>query len=157
VHVFKLNLYIIFSFSRWIQIARRIISRSRREASSSSGGGGGGSGRLPPSLPERAFNGSENDLRLDYNSVLPAAGQYGSPAGQYESASQYGSPPPGQYEPAGQYGALPPTASGRSALYGGRDGIRFSPDGRMSPEIQVYKTRVIYHSKQDRPDHHSSV
>merc|ERR1712127_338544 len=26
--------------------------------------------------------------------------------------------------------------------------VRYSPDGRSSPEVQMYKTRVIYHSQQ---------
>jgi hypothetical protein len=130
---------IVKLFFRWIQIARRIISKSRRDSNSGVTGGGGG---RPPSLPSRNFNGSENDLRLNYNSVPTA--QYSTSSGQYGVPSA-----PGPYR-------LP--AGSRSVLYGGRDGIRFSPDGgRLSPEVQVYKTRVIYHSKQERADHHSSV
>ena len=37
-------------------------------------------------------------------------------------------------------------------------GVRYSPDGRTSPEVQVYKTRVIYHSRQECiSDHEASV
>jgi len=36
--------------------------------------------------------------------------------------------------------------------------VRYSPDGRTSPEVQMYKTRVIYHSRQDcASDHEASV
>lgn len=63
----------------------------------------------------RTFNGSENDLSLNYN-----------------------------------------TMSGRS-MYG--PNVRYQPDGRTSPEVQMYKTRVIYHSRQDCAvaDHEASV
>lgn len=36
--------------------------------------------------------------------------------------------------------------------------VRYTPEGRCSPEVQVYKTRVIYHSRQDcLADHEASV
>ena len=83
-----------------------------------------------PTFP-RTFNGSENDLTLAYNSSLTRP------------------------------------------LPGGR--VRYNPDGRTSPEVslkimdfkirpdlsvlqvQMYKTRVIYHSRQDCADDHQPV
>ena len=159
-----------FLFARWIQIARRIISKSRRgDVPSAPSGSQPNHSKPLPGLPARTFNGSENDLRLNYNSSMGTGqygmvGQYGASSGQYGIAS-------GQYGiTSGQYGMPAVASTGQyqyrlpsTSLYGGgRDGIRFSPDGggRTSPEgVQVYKTRVIYHSKQDRPaaDHLSSV
>lgn len=70
----------------------------------------------------RTFNGSDNDLSLNYNTMAAARGH---------------------------------------VPRGGR--VRYSPDtehGRVSPEaeIQMYKTRVIYHSRQDcaAPDMHEA-
>jgi hypothetical protein len=40
-------------------------------------------------------------------------------------------------------------------LPGGR--VRYSPDGRSSPEVQMYKTRVIYHSRQDCAEDHQQA
>ena len=73
---------------------------------------------------QRSFNGSENDLHLNYNTI--GGGQ-------------------------------------RPQVYSG--GVRYSPDGGpramagdTEAEIQMYKTRVIYHSGgQDQPDHEASV
>ena len=110
---------------RWLQIAKRIISKSKREPSGEHSKTLGPSrapvqrAQLYPSFtPGPRHNlggvaggtlyGSENDLSLNYNSI-------------------------------------------------GR-GVRYSPDGRTSPEIQMYKTRVIYHSRQDCiSDHEASV
>jgi hypothetical protein len=181
---------IIFFFNRWIQMARRIIFKTRRggggsgETPSASGGGNPNHSARPPLpgllLPARTFNGSENDLRLNYNSSSAdnnTTGQYGVVApGQYGVAGQYGGAvTPGQYAGlmAGQYGgaaatagqyhhAMPASVSGQfprllSGGGGGRDVILFSPDGggrSNSPEgVQVYKTRVIYHhhAKQQEP------
>ena len=106
---------------RWLQIAKKIISKSKRDSngdhSKTLSGPGRQTGR-PPLYPTynhpghqagaRDLYGSENDLSLNYNSI------------------------------------------GRA--------IRYSPDGRTSPEVQVYKTRVIYHSGQECiSDHEASV
>ena len=59
----------------------------------------------------RTFNGSENDLSLNYGRTYAVPGP-----------------------------------------------VRYSPDGRTSPEVQMYKTRVIYHSRQDcASEHEASV
>jgi hypothetical protein len=159
-------------------MARRIIFKTRRGGGETPSAPSGGNPNhhitnkpLPGLLPARTFNGSENDLRLNYNSSSPTTGQYGVATSQYGVASsQYGVATTGQYGAvamAGQYGglttgqfAMPASVPGQFRLLsgggvGGRDVIRFSPDGggrSSSPEgVQVYKTRVIYHSKQDRP------
>ena len=105
---------------RWLQIAKKIISKSKRDSN------GDQSKTLGPARVVRRPNmypggyssnqggpgpmpvyGSENDLSLNYNSI-------------------------------------------------GR-GVRYSPDGgRTSPEVQMYKTRVIYHSRQDCIDDHQA-
>ena len=71
---------------------------------------------------QRGFNGSENDLHLNYNTI--GGGQ-------------------------------------RPQMYTG--GVRYSPDGGprvmgdTEAEIQMYKTRVIYHSGGQDQDHEASV
>ena len=123
----------------WIQIAKKIISKSKREndqrhihpqsRQSSCPPGtrnhangyptfGPGNGNAPNMFPiSRTFNGSENDLTLNYGrSAFRTSGTH------------VGGP------------------------------VRFSPEGRTSPEVQMYKTRVIYHSRQDcASDHEASV
>lgn len=71
---------------------------------------------------QRNFNGSENDLHLNYNTI------------------------------GGQ----------RQQMFTG--GVRYSPDGGpramagdTEAEIQMYKTRVIYHSGGQDQDHEASV
>jgi len=127
----------------WIQIAKKIIAKSKRESDQSKGthqprqptrptGFATPPNVLPhngmfvtnqskhPVFPaSRTFNGSENDLSLNYNSISRAS-----------------------------YGAYSPQTSR----------IRYSPEGRSSPEVHMYKTRVIYHSRQDcASDHEASV
>ena len=136
-----------FSF-RWIQIAKKIIAKSKRESDQSKGAPQPRQSTFPnPSRPtgfptppnvlahngmfvtnqskhpmfpaSSTFNGSENDLSLNYNSIN-----------------------------RGKYGAYSPQTSR----------IRYSPEGRSSPEVHMYKTRVIYHSRQDcASDHEASV
>jgi len=133
----------------WIQIAKKIIAKSKRESDQSKGAPHPRQATfpnasrpatfqtpstvLPPNStmfvtnqskhpvypPSRTFNGSENDLSLNYNSINRAS-----------------------------YGAHSPQTSR----------IRYSPEGRSSPEVHMYKTRVIYHSRQDcASDHEASV
>lgn len=132
----------------WIQIAKKIIAKSKRESDQSKGAPQPRQSTFPnPSRPtgfptppnvlphngmfvtnqskhsvfpaSRTFNGSENDLSLNYNSIN-----------------------------RGKYGAYSPQTSR----------IRYSPEGRSSPEVHMYKTRVIYHSRQDcASDHEASV
>ena len=108
---------------RWLQIAKKVLAKSKKDGESvrtghtmarrplpqpQSGNCLANSARVAgshlPNFP-RTFNGSENDLVLAYNSSLTR-----------------------------------PVTGGR---------VRYSPDGRASPEVQMYKTRVIYHSRQD--------
>lgn len=132
----------------WIQIAKKIIAKSKRESDQSKGAPQPRQSTFPnPSRPtgfptppnvlahngmfvtnqskhpmfpaSRTFNGSENDLSLNYNSIN-----------------------------RGKYGSYSPQTSR----------IRYSPEGRSSPEVHMYKTRVIYHSRQDcASDHEASV
>ena len=48
-----------------------------------------------------------------------------------------------------------------SAMYAPGGNIRYQPDGRASPEVQMYKTRVIYHPRQEADaraaEHEASV
>ena len=103
---------------RWLQIAKKIISKSKRDSDGDQSKTLGPARvvRRPPLYPSSHHGGpgpvpiygSENDLSLAYNSI-------------------------------------------------GR-GVRYSPEGRTSPEVQMYKTRVIYHSRQDcLDDHQASV
>ena len=115
-------------------MAKKIISKSKRDGDSSTcyrqngGSKDGGQRQIRQNnFPARNFNGSENDLSLHYNSV---------PRGYS-----------GQFIDGGY--------SGRGHKYADHDGIRYAPDGRRSPEVQMYKTRVIYHSRQDCSDHSS--
>lgn len=128
-------------------MAKKIISKSKRDGDSSlstcyrQNGGIKDSGNQKArqnGFPARTFNGSENDLSLNYNSVPRLY------SGQFSDG--------GYNDGRGGYN------DGRSGGYTeGRGGIRYAPNGRTSPEVQMYKTRVIYHSRQDCSDHHSSV
>lgn len=119
----------------WIQIAKKIISKSKSRDQDAPRVHPSRQSSCPPQphvyghviMPvSRTFNGSENDLSLNYNTMAAARGH---------------------------------------VARGGR--VRYSPDtehvsghGRVSPEaeIQMYKTRVIYHSRQDcaAPDMHEA-
>ena len=129
-------------------MAKKIISKSKQRD-----GGDGSNGRQQNganlkqnghkirqngNLPNRTFNGSENDLSLNYNSVPRLY------SGQFSD---------GTHSVAGGGGNI----ISRASDIGGRDVIRYAPDGRRSPEVEMYKTRVIYHSRQDCSDIHSSV
>ena len=114
---------LMHSCFRWLQIAKKVLAKSKKDGESvrtghtmarrplpqpQSGNCLANSARVAgshlPNFP-RTFNGSENDLVLAYNSSLTR-----------------------------------PVTGGC---------VRYSPDGRASPEVQMYKTRVIYHSRQD--------
>ena len=116
-------------------MAKKIMSKSKRDDNSTTtcyrqNGGHKQDGRRQTGFPSRTFNRSENDLSLNYNSVPR---QWSS--GQVSE---------GAYSPRG----------GRVEA---RNGVRYAPNGRRSPEVEMYKTRVVYHSRQDCSDQHSSV
>jgi len=165
----------------WIQIAKKIISKTKtREAEGSRGQNpstissclqskpsGFCSPMLPPSrsnryqadnngifasnskhstvnskFPTHRLNGSENDLSLNYNSVNRGNGVDLQPAGFFFQ----------DYNPQ-HHNILTGNQITGSHKWG-----FVAPDGRSSPEVQMYKTRVIYHSRQDcASDHEASV
>lgn len=123
-------------------MAKKIMSKSKRDDNNSTttcyrqnGGHQKQDGRRAGGMPSRTFNRSENDLSLNYNSV----------------PRQWSS---GQVSEAAAYSPRTAAAGGR---FEARNGIRYAPNGRQSPEVEMYKTRVVYHSRQDCSDQHSSV
>ena len=132
-----------YLFCRWIQIAKKIISKSKKESDHRGMYVQQRQSSCPPvnrnqGFPTfatnnrhqnnvfpasgRTFNGSENDLSLNYNTINTMTG---------------------------------------SAMYAPGGNIRYQPDGRASPEVQMYKTRVIYHPRQEADaraaEHEASV
>jgi len=134
----------------WLQMAKKIISKSKQRDGSDGNNrqmlnapknGGKGAAVRQNGLPAaRTFNGSENDLSLNYNSVPRLY------SGQFSD------------DGVGVSGHNRRDLMSRNSELNGGPGIRYAPDGRRgSPEVEMYKTRVIYHSRQDCSDIHSSV
>ena len=149
-------------FSRWIQIAKKIISKSRKDPDISKSQTAGPQTQYKPNtisrpsgyLPhQRGLNratlppGHCSGLVLHNNRDLhnQAWNQHTTarlPVSRTFNGSENDlslncySQGREQYEGEGTYS--PQTSR-----------VRYSPDGRSSPEVRMYKTRVIYHSRQD--------
>ena len=105
-------------------MAKKMIAKSKKETD---GGCSKTMGRRP--LPQQPTMFMTNNSRVHQHGVLP----------NYPRTFN------------GSEGDL--TLAYNSSLRRGEGGgggrVRYSPDGRASPEVQVYKTRVIYHNRQE--------
>merc|ERR1719150_311925 len=123
----------------WLQIAKKMLAKSKKE--------GGGD----PSTRSSNTNGRRP---LPH----PASGQSLATVGRVGGAHLPNFPrtfngSENDLTLAYNSSLTRPLPGGRvDNLPGGR--VRYNPDGRTSPELQMYKTRVIYHSRQDCAEDH---
>jgi len=139
----------------WIQIAKKIISKSRRDTDNAKAG---------PQTQYRP-NPSYNHPRPLQSSQRPM------PPIPYTSQNNWNQPANGHtiipqsrtFNGSENDLSLNCYSSQGRARYGEtysppQSRVRYSPDGRSSPEVRMYKTRVIYHSRQDcKADQEASV
>merc|ERR1719400_1227013 len=115
----------------WLQIAKKMLAKSKKEGGAdSSARNSNTSGRRP--LPH------------------PASGQSLATVGRVGGAHLPNFPR--TFNGSENDLTLAYNSSLTRPLPGGR--LRYNPDGRTSPEVQMYKTRVIYHSRQDCAEEH---
>ena len=159
---------------RWIQIAKKIIAKSRRESDQSRGGSAQTlqprqATTFPPNMPTTRPNGfaaptghnggggmfvtnSSKHIQVMQYPLTTTGGGFGRTFNGSENDLTL------NYNGGGSQYHTYETASPPPPPSGGRGGIRYTPEGRSSPEVQMYKTRVIYHSRQDcASDHEASV
>jgi len=115
----------------WLQIAKKMLAKSKKEGGSGfETSGKSTNGRRP--LPH------------------PASGQSLATVGRVGGAHLPTFPR--TFNGSENDLTLAYNSSLSRPLPGGR--VRYNPDGRTSPEVQMYKTRVIYHSRQDCAEEH---
>jgi len=115
----------------WLQIAKKMLAKSKKE------GGGDSSTRNSNTSGRRPL-------------PHPASGQSLATVGRVGGAHLPNFPR--TFNGSENDLTLAYNSSLTRPLPGGR--VRYNPDGRTSPEVQMYKTRVIYHSRQDCAEDH---
>ena len=153
---------------RWLQIAKKMLAKSKKEGAPGFEGSTKGSntnGRRP--LPQPASGQSLATVRQTFHFLQPLLLQVGRVGGAHLPTF------PRTFNGSENDLTLAYNSSLTRPLPGGR--VRYNPDGRTSPEVslkimdfkirpdlsvlqvQMYKTRVIYHSRQDCADDHQPV
>lgn len=141
----------------WIQIAKKIISKSRRDTDN---------GKNPPGpqtqyRPSPSFN---HPRPNGFNQRPMPPIPYSTQNKNWNHQTNGRIPASRTFNGSENDLSLNCYSQGRERYSGGetysppQSRVRYSPDGRSSPEVRMYKTRVIYHSRQDcKSDQEASV